>query len=123
MVSKGVKPNSSSYDAIIHGYGNVGDIELATKVLKSMLEDGHVSPSSPIYSSLIQSMVKEGEFTCREIIKRRWVPPFEAMEGLVRGLVGISKVEEAKEVVEKMKKMLKGPAVDSWGKIEAALSL
>ncbi|KAG7017691.1 Pentatricopeptide repeat-containing protein, mitochondrial, partial [Cucurbita argyrosperma subsp. argyrosperma] len=111
MVSKGVKPNSSSYDAIIHGYGN------------SMLEDGHVSPSSPIYYSLIRSMVKEGEFTCREIIKRRWVPQFEAMEGLVRGLVGMSKVEEAKEVVEKMKKMLKGPAVDSWGKIEAALSL
>ncbi|XP_022983790.1 pentatricopeptide repeat-containing protein At1g61870, mitochondrial-like isoform X2 [Cucurbita maxima] len=123
MVSKGVKPNSSSYDAIIYGYGNVGDIELATKVLKSMLEDGHVSLSSRIYYSLIRSMVKEGEFTCREIIKRRWVPPFEAMEGLVRGLVGISKVEEAKEVVEKMKKMLKGPAVDSWGKIEAALSL
>lgn len=62
MVSKGVKPNSSSYDAIIHGYGNVGDIELATKVLKSMLEDGHVSPSSRIYYSLIRSMVKEGEF-------------------------------------------------------------
>ncbi|XP_022934713.1 pentatricopeptide repeat-containing protein At1g61870, mitochondrial-like [Cucurbita moschata] len=128
MVSKGVKPNSSSYDAIIHGYGNVGDIELATKVLKSMLEDGHVSPSSRIYYSLIRSMVKEGEFdlaleTCREIIKRRWVPPFEAMEGLVRGLVCISKVEEAKEVVEKTKKMLKGPAMDSWGKIEAALSL
>lgn len=45
------------------------------------------------------------------------------MEGLVRGLVCISKVEEAKEVVEKTKKMLKGPAMDSWGKIEAALSL
>lgn len=128
MVSKGVKPNSRSYDAIIHGYCNVGDIESAMKVLKSMLEDGHVSPSSRSYYSLIRSMVKEGEFdlaleTCREIIKRRWVPPFEAMEVLVRGLVAMSKVEEAKEVVEKMKKRLKGPAVDSWGKIEAALSL
>ncbi|CAK9322689.1 unnamed protein product [Citrullus colocynthis] len=128
MVSKGVKPNSRSYDAIIHGYCNVGDIESAMKVLKSMLEDGYVSPTSRSYYSLLRSMVKEGEFdlaleTCREIIKRRWVPPFEAMEVLVRGLVDMSRVEEAKEVVEKMKKRLKGPAVDSWGKIEAALSL
>lgn len=128
MVAKGVKPNSGSYDAIIHGFCNVGDIESAMKVLKGMLEDGHVSPSSRIYFSLIRSMVKEGEFdlgleTCREIINRRWVPPFEAMEGLVRGLVDKSRVEEAKEVVENMKKKLKGPAVDSWGKIEAALPL
>ncbi|KGN59539.1 pentatricopeptide repeat-containing protein At1g61870, mitochondrial [Cucumis sativus] len=128
MISKGVKPNSSSYDSIIHGYCDVGDIESAMKILKGILEDGHVSPTSRIYYRLIRSMVKEGEFemaleTCRETIKRRWVPPFEAMEALVRGLVAMSKVEEAKEVVEKMKKRLKGPAVDSWRKIEAALPL
>lgn len=128
MISKGVKPNSSSYDSIIHGYCDVGDIESAMKILKGMLEDGHVSPTSRIYFRLIRSMVKEGEFdlaldTCRQMLKRRWVPPFETMEALVRGLVAMSKVEEAKEVVEKMKKRLKGPAVDSWRKIEATLAL
>ncbi|GFZ13404.1 hypothetical protein Acr_23g0017890 [Actinidia rufa] len=35
----------------------------------------------------------------------------------------MSKSGEAKEVVEKMKTRLKGSAVDSWGKIEAALPL
>lgn len=128
MVLKGVNPNSAVYDMIIHGFCNVGDIESATKVLQGMLADGYVSPSSRTYYTLVRSMVKEGEFdsaleTCREIIKRRWVPPFEAIDGLFRGLVNMSRVEEAKEVVEKMKKKLKGSALESWGKVEAALPL
>lgn len=60
---------------------------------------------------------------CKEIIRRKWVPPFEAMDGLVKGLVEMSKVEAAKEVVEKMKKRLKGNAADSWKTHEAALPL
>ncbi|KAK5786523.1 hypothetical protein PVK06_041160 [Gossypium arboreum] len=58
----------------------------------------------------------------KEIIKRKWVPSFEAMEGLVKGLVERSKSEKAKQVVEKMKKRLKD-VLESWGKIEAALPL
>lgn len=73
-------------------------------------------------------MVDEGEFEsalemCNEIIKRKWVPTFEAMEGLVNGFVKMSKVDEAKKVVAKMKTRLRGVAVDSWGKIESALPL
>lgn len=128
MVSKGVNPNSVSYDTIIDGFCRVGDLESAKKVLESMLSDGYVSPCSFPYYVLIRNAVKEGEFDlalemCKETIRRRWIPPFEAMEGLVNGLVKMSRVEEAKEIVEKMKKRLKGPAVDSWGKIEAALPL
>ncbi len=128
MISKDVKPNSASYGAIINGFCKVGDLESAKKVLESMSSDGYVSPCSFPYYVLIRNAVREGEFDlalemCKEIIKRRWIPPFEAMEGLVNGLAKMSRVEEAKEVVEKMKKRLKGPAVDSWGKIEAALPL
>lgn len=128
MVSKGVKPNSVSYDTIIDGFCRVGDLESAKKVLESMLRDGYVSPCSFPYNALIRNAVKEGEFDlalemCKETIRRRWIPPFEAMKGLVNGLVKMSRGEEAKEIVEKMKKRLKGPAVDSWGKIEAALPL
>ncbi|KAM3753491.1 hypothetical protein ACB098_03G098100 [Castanea mollissima] len=128
MVSKGVKPNSASYDTIIDGFCRVGDLESAKKVLESMLSDGYVSPCSFPYYVLIRNAVKEGEFDlalemCKETIRRRWIPPFEAMEGLVNGLVKMSRMEEAKEIVEKMKKRLKGSAVDSWGKIEAALPL
>ena len=128
MVAKGVKPNSASYNMIIHGFCKVGDFESAQKVLERMLADGYVAPCSISYITLFQHMVKEGEFDsalnmCKEIIRRKWVPPFEAMDGLVKGLVEISKVEAAKEVVEKMKKRLKGNAADSWKTHEAALPL
>ncbi|KAK8259015.1 hypothetical protein V6Z12_D13G028700 [Gossypium hirsutum] len=104
----------------------IGDLESAKKVLDKMLSDGYVLPCSFAYYSLIRSMVNEGELDMalemsKEIIKRKWVPPFEAMEGLVKGLVERSRSEEAKQVVEKMKKRLKGDALESWGKIEAAL--
>uniref|UniRef100_A0A5B7A503 Pentatricopeptide repeat-containing protein n=2 Tax=Davidia involucrata TaxID=16924 RepID=A0A5B7A503_DAVIN len=125
MVSKGVKPNSASYDALIFGFCKVGDLESARKVLEG---DGFVSPPSFAYYTLLRHMVEEGEFEsalemCKEIIRRKWVPPFEAMRGLVTGLIERSKAEEAKEVVDKMKKRLRGPALDSWQQIEAALPL
>ncbi|XWS69499.1 hypothetical protein CRYUN_Cryun04dG0184300 [Craigia yunnanensis] len=128
MVSKGMKPNSASYNTIIDGFCRTGDLESARKVLDKMLSDGYVSPCAFTYYTLIRSMVNEGELDSalemsREIIKRKWVPPFEAMEGLVKGLVETSRSEEAKQVVEKMKKRLKGDALESWGKIEAALPL
>ncbi|KAG4110053.1 hypothetical protein ERO13_D13G025600v2 [Gossypium hirsutum] len=126
MISKGMKPNSASYNSIIDGFCRIGDLESAKKVLDKMLSDGYVLPCSFAYYSLIRSMVNEGELDMalemsKEIIKRKWVPPFEAMEGLVKGLVERSRSEEAKQVVEKMKKRLKGDALESWGKIEAAL--
>ncbi|KHG12380.1 Pentatricopeptide repeat-containing, mitochondrial -like protein [Gossypium arboreum] len=83
IVSKGLKPNSASYNTIIDGFCRIGDLESTKKVLDKMLSDD------------------------KEIIKRKWVPSFEAMEGLVKGLVERSKSEKAKQVVEKMKKRLK----------------
>lgn len=128
MVARGVKPNSASYDAVIDGFARLGDFESARKVLDSMVKDGRVAPCSFTYYTLLRSMVREGEFEsglemCREIIKRRWVPPFEAMRGLVDGLLKMSRGEDAKDVVEKMKGRLKGNSLESWGKIEAALPL
>ncbi|TYG96059.1 hypothetical protein ES288_A11G316900v1, partial [Gossypium darwinii] len=114
IVSKGLKPNSASYNTIIDGFCRIGDLESTKKVLDKMLSDEYVLPCSFAYYSLIRSM---------EIIKRKWVPSFEAMEGLVKGLVERSKSEKAKQVVEKMKKRLKGDVLESWGKIEAALPL
>ncbi|KAK8580138.1 hypothetical protein V6N12_070422 [Hibiscus sabdariffa] len=60
---------------IIDGFCRIGDLESAEKVLDKMLSDGY------------------------EIIKRKWVLPFEGMEGLLKGLVERSRSEEAKLVV------------------------
>ncbi|GAB2275234.1 hypothetical protein Dimus_009994 [Dionaea muscipula] len=128
MVSKEIKPNAACYNTIIYGFCKVGDLDSAKILLERMSNDGYVLPCSSAYYALLRHMVEEGEFdsgleVCKQILTRKWVPPFEAMESLVKGLVNLSKLEEAKEMVEKMKTRLKGPAVDSWGKIEAALPL
>ncbi|PSS14169.1 Pentatricopeptide repeat-containing protein [Actinidia chinensis var. chinensis] len=128
MLQKGVKPNSASYNSLIAGFCKVGDLESAKVILERMVGDGYASPPSFAYYTLMRHMVEEGEFDsalemCKEIMRRKWVPPFEVMEGLVNGLVKMSKSGDAKEVVEKMKTRLKGSAVDSWGKIEAVLPL
>lgn len=128
MISKGVNPNSATYNTIVRGFCKVGDFDSAKKVLEGMLADGYAVPSSSAYYALMRGAVKEGEFDlalemCKEIMRRKWVPPFEAMEGLVNGLLKMSRMEEAKEVIEKMKRKLTGNAVESWAKIEVALPL
>ena len=126
MVDKGVAPNAACYNWIIYGFCRIGDFVSAKIVLERMIKDGYVAPSSLTYYTLFRHMVQEGEFLsalvmCKIILKRNWVPPFEAMEGLVKGLLEISMKKEACKVVKKMKKRLQGPALDSWVKIEAAL--
>ncbi|XP_077231228.1 pentatricopeptide repeat-containing protein At1g11630, mitochondrial-like [Tasmannia lanceolata] len=128
MVSKGIEPNSSSFNAVIDGFCNELDFESAKSVYESMRLNNSVSPNSDTYVTLIRHLVEKGEFDsaldmCKESIRRKWVPPFASMEGLVNGLVMGSKVDEAKDIVEKMKKKLRGSAVDSWMKVEGVLPL
>ena len=54
----------------------------------------------------------------KESMEMGWVPHFSTMKLLVNGLAGVSKVKEAKELVELMKgKFTKN--VDMWDEIEA----
>ncbi|XP_023736878.1 pentatricopeptide repeat-containing protein At1g61870, mitochondrial [Lactuca sativa] len=128
MISKGVEPNSCSYNTIIFGFCKVGDLESAKKLLEQMVSDGYVKAPSFGYYTLMKHMVDEGEFDggleiCKDIIQKKWVPPFEATGLLVNGLVKNSKADEAKEIVMKFKNRLNGPALQSWGKIEATLPI
>uniref|UniRef100_A0A803LRS1 Pentatricopeptide repeat-containing protein n=1 Tax=Chenopodium quinoa TaxID=63459 RepID=A0A803LRS1_CHEQI len=126
MEVKGVKPNAACYNWVIYGFCRLGALDSAKIGLERMIGDGHVAPSSLTYYTLFRHLVQGGEFlsaldTCKVILKCKWVPPFEAMEGLVKGLLEMSKKKEACKVVKKMKKRLRGPALVSWGKIEAAI--
>ncbi|KAK8677741.1 hypothetical protein V6N13_143264 [Hibiscus sabdariffa] len=67
----------------------IGDLESAEKVLDKMLSDGMVNEG--VLDSILEMS--------KEIIKRKWVLPFEGMEGLLKGLVERSRSEEAKLVV------------------------
>ncbi|MFS8001111.1 putative tetratricopeptide-like helical domain superfamily [Helianthus anomalus] len=128
MISKGVEPDSSSYNAIIFGFCKVGDLESARKVLEKMVSDGYVKATSFGHYTLMKHMVEEGELdgglkVCKDIIQKKWVPPFEATKLLVNGLVKDSKADEAKEIVGNFKNRLRGSALESWGKIEASLPI
>ncbi|XP_076897936.1 pentatricopeptide repeat-containing protein At1g11630, mitochondrial-like [Bidens hawaiensis] len=128
MISKGVEPDSSSYNAIIFGFCKVGDFESARTVLEKMVSDGYVKATSFGYYTLMKHMVVEGEIdgglkVCKDIINKKWVPPFEATKILVNELVKESKADEAKEIVGDFKKRLRGSALESWGKIEASLPI
>lgn len=126
MAAKGVKPNVACYNWIVYGFCRLGALESAKMGLDRMIKDGYVAPCSLTYYTLFRHMVQGGDFvsaldTCKLILKRKWVPPFEPMEGLVKGLLEMSKKKEACKVVRKMKKRLQGPSLVSWQKIEAAI--
>ncbi|KAL5697287.1 hypothetical protein ACHQM5_030840 [Ranunculus cassubicifolius] len=130
MTSKGVKPNVTSYNTVIDGFCKIADFESAKGIFGKMRaeEDEYVSPNKDSYFILIRHLVKEREFesaleVCNESLQRKWIPPFASIEGLVRGLVKLSKENEAKEIVENMKKRLRPSALVAWAKVEGVLPL
>ncbi|XP_010906102.1 pentatricopeptide repeat-containing protein At2g18520, mitochondrial [Elaeis guineensis] len=134
MVSKGIQPNLGTFNPIIEGFCKEGCTGSAVRVFKRMRmmkrmngKEG-VSPSPNTYIVLIRSLVEKGEFgealmICKECLTKKLAPPFEVVKGLTDGLVKDSKVDEAKDVVTKMREILKGDAVDAWKNFEGALSL
>ncbi|KAL5697410.1 hypothetical protein ACHQM5_030727 [Ranunculus cassubicifolius] len=130
MTSKGVRPNVTSFNTVIDGFCKIGDLDSANSVLERMCsrEEKSVSPNKDTYFMLIQCMVKEGHFEsalemCKMSIQQNWVPHFSAVRGLVKGLVELSKENEAKEIVESVKKRLRGRSLESWTKVEGTLPL
>lgn len=132
MISKGIRPYLSTFNTIIDGFCKEGNLESATRVFKRMKamkrakgEKGFL-PNADTYVVLIRSLVDSGDFAsaeqiCRECLIRKYVPPFETLKALINRLVKDSKVTEAKDLVDKMRKVVKGSAVDSWTKLEAEL--
>ncbi|KAJ6835231.1 pentatricopeptide repeat-containing protein-like, mitochondrial [Iris pallida] len=134
MASKGVRPNRGTFNAIIDGFFKEGDVVAAMRVFKRMprakKEDGHggASPNFDTYVLLIRSLVEKGEFLSglevfKECLDRKWAPPFKAVKGLVEGLKKEAQFNDAEYVVVKMRKAVKGDAVDAWKKVEGALSV
>ncbi|KAJ0963914.1 hypothetical protein J5N97_029036 [Dioscorea zingiberensis] len=91
-------------------------------------ENDSISPSSKTYTKLIRSLVQKGEFQLaldisEECLEKKWAPPFDAIKGLVDGLVKDSQVGLAKGIVKKMRTGLRGDAIGAWKKVEGALKL
>ncbi|WCJ20241.1 pentatricopeptide repeat 336 [Euphorbia peplus] len=124
MLSRKRKPNAGTFSNLILGFCVEGNLEEAQKLFRSMLSRG-LKPESECYFSLVHYLCEGEDFEtalrfCQESMEKGWVPNYGTMKTLVNGLARIGKVEEAKELVGKMKE--KFPRnVNQWEEVEAGL--
>ncbi|XP_078162123.1 small ribosomal subunit protein mL103 (rPPR7)-like [Carex rostrata] len=134
MCSRGIQPSVSTFYNLIHGYCKENKVDLAVKMFQKMKvakrrsgSDG-VSPNADIYIVLVKNLIEKEQFDdaswiCIEGMARKILLPFKDVKCIVEGLMKESKLEKAKDLVEKMRKVLKGDASDAWEKIIGGVSL
>uniref|UniRef100_A0ACD5ZAW7 Uncharacterized protein n=1 Tax=Avena sativa TaxID=4498 RepID=A0ACD5ZAW7_AVESA len=131
MAANGVPPNRDSFNTVIWGMCKQGEAGAAVALLKRMPEVPRpnggkgVSPNFDTYKMLLEVLVEKRMFAsalevCKECLANKWTPPFQAVKGLIVGLVKRRKVKHAKEIGMVMKKVAKGDAKEEWEKVEAA---
>ncbi|KAF8672365.1 hypothetical protein HU200_049567 [Digitaria exilis] len=134
MESKEVAPNYLTYNALVQGYCNEGKVGPAMRVFKRMKvmkrregrSDLGVSAHSQTYVVLFRSLVEKEKlddalWICKSCFAMKAAPPFEAVKGLVEGLVKGGRSTEAKDVVAKMDLLVKGDAKLAWDKVVGEL--
>ncbi|KGN64535.1 pentatricopeptide repeat-containing protein At1g61870, mitochondrial [Cucumis sativus] len=124
MLSRGMDPNSVTYCELIHGFCKEGNLDEAKSIFKRMINSG-CQPDSECYFTLTYFLCRGGDYEtafkiCLESMKKGWVPNFSTMKSLVDGLVSISKVEEAKQLIGQIKERF-SKNVEKWSEIEAGL--
>ncbi|KAK1694961.1 hypothetical protein QYE76_011658 [Lolium multiflorum] len=136
MDSKGVLPNYVTYHALVQGYCKEGNVGAAMRVFKKMKvmkrregrSDLRVSVHALTYMVLFRSLV-EGErlddalWVCNSCFAMKAAPPFDAVKGLVDGLVKAGRPADAKHVVAKMNFLVNGDAKVTWEKVAGKLSV
>ncbi|XP_074573226.1 pentatricopeptide repeat-containing protein At1g11630, mitochondrial-like [Curcuma longa] len=134
MYSEGVHPNRIYFNTLIGGFCKEGNVDSAMEVYESMKgikrPDGSgVSPDFNTYVTLLNGFVKKGEFQkavgiCKQCLDTKWAPPFAMVKDLVDGLIKSSQLDEAKDIIARMRKgITKGDAKDAWRKIEKGFAL
>ncbi|XP_078429281.1 pentatricopeptide repeat 336 [Wolffia australiana] len=125
MLRRGMKPNAATYNHLIHGFCKQGDVGEAKRLFEEMGRKGCVADSG-CYFTLIYFLCQAGEFeaalgVCRESMEKNWVPSFSVMRTLVQGLAKNSKVEDAREVVQKLKERF-SRNTELWEEVEQSLA-
>ncbi|VAI63839.1 unnamed protein product [Triticum turgidum subsp. durum] len=120
-----LKPNVTTYKLRMSALCAKGRSFEAEELLDVPRLNGKgVSPNFETYIMLIEALVENNAFVpalevCKECLANKWAPPFEAVKGLIQGLVKSRKVKHAKELGMAMKKAAKGDAKEEWEKVEA----
>ncbi|KAF5182124.1 Pentatricopeptide repeat-containing protein [Thalictrum thalictroides] len=124
MMSTGMKPNIVTYYHLIYGFGKEGNVDEMKNLFNDMRRRG-CEPDSNCYFTFIYYLCQGGDFetalrACKHSISKEWFPNFSTMKILVDGLVSISKVEEARELIGKAKERFPKNA-DLWAETEEKL--
>lgn len=124
ILLSGMKPNSVTYSHLIYGFSREGNLEEAKSLFKVMESRG-LKPDAECYFTLVYYLCTGGEFEaaldiCKECMAKGWVPNITTMKLLVDGLVSISKVDEAREIIGQVKEKFSRNA-DTWSEIEEGL--
>ncbi|XP_065877904.1 small ribosomal subunit protein mS86 (rPPR1)-like [Euphorbia lathyris] len=124
MISRGMKPNINTFSHLIFGFCLEGNLEEAQRLFRSMLNSG-CKPDAQCYFTLVHYLCEGEDFEtalllCQESVEKGWVPNYGTMEPLVNGLARVGKVQEAKELVGKMKERFTWN-VSRWDEVEAGL--
>ncbi|XP_011658517.1 pentatricopeptide repeat-containing protein At1g55890, mitochondrial [Cucumis sativus] len=103
MEEKAIKPNVDSYYILIEGFCEDGDLEQA-KQWYYKLKDNEVNPNASIYRTLLPLYCEKGDFDsglrlCKESFDNGLVFLAEEVQRVVDGLIEVSKIEEAKDLV------------------------
>nr|CAB3451586.1 unnamed protein product [Digitaria exilis] len=129
MGAKGVAPNRASFNTVIKGLCNEGEVGAAMALFRRMpqvpRQNGTgVSPNFETYIMLLEALVNKRLFdtaseVCKECLRNKWALPFQAVKALVQGLLKSRKAKQANEVLVAMRKAVKGDAKQEWIKVEA----
>lgn len=104
MEEKEIKPDVSSFNALIEGFCEAGNLEEAKKWYYK-LKENEVTPNRSTYRTLLPLLCEQDDFDmslelCKEAIDNRLVINVAEVQRVVDGLVKVSKIEEAKDLVE-----------------------
>ena len=104
MEEKEIKPDVYSYNILIKGFCQDGDLEEAKKWYYK-LKESEVDPIATTYRILLPLLCEQGDFDsglqlCKEAIDKGFVFHTAEVQRVVNGLAEVSKIEEAKDLVE-----------------------
>lgn len=102
MWKVGTQPDETTYNLIIKGFCLMGELEMAKRVFYAMHGRG-CKPNSKIYQTMVHYLCEGGDFDlafrlCKDSMERNWFPNVGTIDKLLKGLMSISKDQNAREI-------------------------
>jgi pentatricopeptide repeat protein len=104
MYAAGIKPDEITYNLVIKGFFMMGEHEMAKTVFDAMHGRG-CKPNQKVYQTMIHYLCEKRNFDlafrlCKDSMEKNWFPSVDTINRLLKGLMGISKDRNAKEIMK-----------------------